>query len=237
MLLGIIPLVMVGLYMGWNWRRTGYLHFSSIAEINLLHYNAAGVVRQVSGPAAEEKWVAAVLREANAQGNFAARQQVIQARAGALLWAHPWLYVRQHVQGMIALFLDPGRFDLSQFLGLASPAGGGFLAQTRSGGLLRALGSLPLGLMAVLTVLLLANALRLGLAVRGFLLLGQGSSVPRYGRWIAGGLLLYVALLTGPLGAARFLVPVWPLLLGLALAGLPRRDVLNVRCEEDGANG
>jgi hypothetical protein len=41
------------------------------------------------------------------------------------------------------------------------------------------------------------------------------------GRWIAVGLLAYVALLTGPLGAARFLVPVWPLWLALALRGLP----------------
>ncbi len=43
-------------------QRTGYFHFSSIAEINLLHYNAAGVVRQLDGPAAEEKWVAGVLQ-------------------------------------------------------------------------------------------------------------------------------------------------------------------------------
>ena len=39
-------------------------------------------------------------------------------------------------------------------------------------------------------------------------------------RWLALGLLLYVAMLTGPLGAARFLVPVWPLLLALALVGM-----------------
>jgi hypothetical protein len=35
-------------------------------------------------------------------------------------------------------------------------------------------------------------------------------------------LVAYVALLTGPLGAARFLVPVWPLWLALALRGLPQ---------------
>ena len=220
LLIGIIPLVVAGLYMGWNWQRTGYLHFSSIAEINVLHYNAAGVVRQVSGPAAEEKWVVAVLHEANAQATFAARQQIIQAQAGAVLRAHPWTYARQHVQGMITLLLDPGRFDLSEFLNLGPSAGGGLLAQTRSVGLLRALESLPLTMMGVLAMVLLANGIRLGAAARGFLLLGRGAPFLRSGRWIAVGLVLYVALLTGPLGAARFLVPVWPLLLALGLVGL-----------------
>lgn len=221
-LIGLVPVVGVIVYMEWNMQRTGYFHFSSIAEINLLHYNAAGVVRQLAGPAAEEQWVTSVLREADAQADFAARQQLIQSRAGVILWAHPAVYARQHVQGMAALFLDPGRFDVSQFLGLVPPAGGGLLAQVRAGGLWRALGHLPLGMLGWLGAVLMVNVVRLVLAGRGFLLLGNSGPTLRYGRWVAAGLLLYVALLTGPLGAARFLVPVWPLLLGLTLVGLQR---------------
>ena len=219
-LVALVPIMAVGLYMGWNEQRTGYFHFSSIAEINLLQYNAAGVVRQVQGPAAEEKWVDAVLQEANAQPSFRARQLLIRARAGAMLWVHPMVYARQQMQGMAAFFLDPGRFDISQFLGLATPAGGGLLAQARAGNLLRAVTSLPLGLLGWLAVVLLANGGRLGLAGRGFRRLSKGVPMLRYGRWVALGLILYVAVLTGPLGAARFLVPVWPLLLGLTLVGL-----------------
>ena len=218
--LGMIPLVVVGLYMEWNWQRTKYFHFSSIAEINLLHYNAAGVVRQIDGRAAEEKWINNVLRAADAEPNFAARQQFIQERAGAVLWAHPVVYARQHMQGMVAMFLDPGRFDISQFLGLNTPDGGALHEQTRAGGLLRAIGRLPLGLLGILGAVLLANVVRLVLAGRGFWQLRKSGPMLRYGRWVAGGLLFYVALLTGPLGASRFLVPVWPLLLGLALEGL-----------------
>lgn len=226
-LIGIGPLIVVGVYMGWNWQRTGYFHFSSITEINLLHYNAAGVVRQIEGPVAEEQWVASVLHQANAQPTFAARQQVIQARAGAVLWAHPVVYGRQHLQGMATLFLDPSRFDISQFIGMAPPVGGGLLAQARADGLWNALVRLPWGMLGMLSLVLLANAARLLLAVRGFWLLGKCRSTLRYGRWLAAGLLLYVALLTGPLGAARFLVPVWPLLLGLALVGLQWEAVPN----------
>ena len=219
-LIGGVPLVVVGLYMGWNKQRTGYFHFSSIAEINLLQYNAAGLVRQLAGPAAEEKWVTQVLQEANAQPDFKARQHLIRARASAMLWAHPVVYARQQAQGMAAFFLDPGRFDVSQFLGLAPPAGGGLLAQARAGKLLRAVVSLPVPLLGWLAMVLLANGSRLVLAIRGLRRLRTEGPMLRYGRWVAVGLLLYVAILTGPLGAARFLVPVWPLLLGLALVGL-----------------
>ena len=222
-----VPLLVVGLYMGWNKQRTGYFHFSSIAEINLLHYNAAGVVREINGAEAEEHWVAAVLREANDQPNFPTRQELIQSRTTAILKEHPMVYARQHAQGMAAMFLDPGRFDISQFLGLAPLPGGGLLAQIRTGGLLRALISLPLGMLSILGLVLLANVVRLVLAVRGFFALKNSAPWLRYGRWVAVGLLFYVAFLTGPLGAARFLVPVWPLLLALALVGLNGPRVLD----------
>ncbi|MDQ2795312.1 MAG: hypothetical protein M3Y12_15070, partial [Bacteroidota bacterium] len=220
LLVGLVPLLAMGAYMLWNQQRTGYFHFSSIAEINLLHYNAAGVVRRARGPAAEEAWVAGVIDLANAQVSFTARQQLIQQKAEAVLWAHPWAYGRQHLLGMAAFFVDPGRFDISEFLGLAPVAGGGLLAQARAGGLWRAIGHLPLGLMTALLGILLANIARLLLAVRGFWRLGRGDRAGQAGRWIAVGLLGYLALLTGPLGAARFLMPAWPLLLGLALMGL-----------------
>ena len=219
-LIGLGPLVVVGLYMGWNAQRTGYFHFSSITEINLLQYNAAGVVRQVAGPAVEEKWVDAVLLAANAQPDFKARQQLIRSRASAVLWAQPVVYARQQAQGMAALLLDPGRFDISQFLGLAPPSGGGFLVQVRAGTLWQAVGRLPLALLGWLGVVLLANAARLALAWRGFWRLSNREPILRHGRWLAVALVLYIAVLTGPLGAARFLVPVWPLLLALVLVGL-----------------
>ncbi|WP_156176053.1 hypothetical protein [Hymenobacter terrenus] len=233
-LIGMMPLVVVVTYMEWNRQRTGYFHFSSIAEINLLHYNAAGVVRQIDGPMAEEKWVAAVLREANTQPDFASRQQLIQARAGAVLWEHPVVYARQHLQGMVTFFLDPGRFDVSEFAGLAPPKGGGLLTQTRAGGLLRAVSRLPLGLLATLSLVFLTNVARLLLAVCGLWQLKNSGPAQRYGGWIVVGLLLYVAFLTGPLGAARFLVPVWPLLLGLALVGLHWGN--SIKREEGGAS-
>lgn len=227
--LGAVPLLLVGAYMAWNGHRTGYVHFSSIADINLLHYNAAGAVRQVRGPAAEEAWVAAVLRRANAQPTFAARQHVIQQAAMAVLRQHPVRYAGQHALGMGTLLLDPGRFDLRTFWG--DDTAPGLLGELRGGGLAglgAALRRQPLALLLALAVVALANFVRLALVLRGLAVGPPGEQPVGWlrlalpaGRWVAVGLLAYVALLTGPLGAARFLVPVWPLWLALALRGLP----------------
>ncbi|GEM_PF-1693534 len=232
LLVGAAPLVLAVGYMGWNWQRTGYFHFSSISTINLLHYNAAGVVRQVRGPAAEEAWVAQTLRQANAQPTFAARQATIETAAVAVVRQYPVRYAAQHLVGMGTFFLDPGRFDSSVFLGQNQSAG--LLAALRSqgvAGVVRGVAQQSALLVALLLITLLANGLRLVLALRGLWRCHpQGSPSQRDwlglatagGRWRVVALLLYLALLTGPLGAARFLVPGWPLLLALALRGLPR---------------
>lgn len=228
---GALPLLLACAYMGWNWQRTGYLHFSSISTINLLHYNAAGVLRQAQGPAAEEAWVAQTLRVANAQPTFAARQGAIETAAATVLRQYPLRYAGQHLLGMGTFLLDPGRFDISVFWGKNQSAG--LLAALRSqglAGLVRGVAQQSVLLIALLILTLAANVLRLALALRGLWRRGlPGAAAPRDwlglatpgGRWRAAGVLLYLALLTGPLGAARFLVPGWPLLLALALRGLP----------------
>ena len=217
-IIGAGPLLAVFLYMSWNMQRTGFFHFSSIAEINLLHYNAAGLVRLTEGADREDQWVSQVLRQANAEPTFASRQSTIRRLSMAELAKHPVVYAKQHVRGMGVFFLDPGRFDISQFFKLTTLPGGGLLSHSQAGSLWSALGRMPLAVLCLLLTVALANAARLVLAVRGFTTLSSGAFEKR-GRWVAVGIILYVSVLTGPLGAARFMVPVWPLLLALSLAG------------------
>ena len=179
-------------------------------------------MRQLEGARVEDVWVTAVLRHADAQPSFAERQAVINAQASAMLWAYPVVYARQQAVGMATFLLEPGRYDIAKALQLPMLPGGGLLAQGRSGGLLRALASLPAGLLVLLGLIGLANGTRLMLAVRGLLILAAGGKMVQVGCWLAAGLVLYVVLLTGPVGATRVLVTVWPLLLALALAGMSK---------------
>ncbi|MET4108780.1 hypothetical protein [Hymenobacter sp. UYP22] len=217
----VVPLLAASLWIARNQQQTGYFHFSSISEINLLRYNARGVLQAAQGPAAAEQFVRATLAAAESRPGFAAQQQYVQQHALAVLVQHPGTLVGQELRGVLTFFLDPGRFDVVHFLRLPQTAGSGLLQLLNQRSYAAALGylrSLPLGLLGGLLLLLSANVVRLFLVLK----FSFNSRYPWAVRWGLVGLVLYVALLTGPLGAARFTVPVLPLLLAAAGAGLTR---------------
>ncbi|RSK32361.1 hypothetical protein [Hymenobacter metallilatus] len=214
-----VPLLVALLWMGRNEARTGYFHFSSIAEINLLRYNARGVLQAAAGPQQAEKFVRASLTAASRQPGFAAQQEYIRRQSMRALLAHPVTCLGQQARGMLTFFLDPGRFDLVHFLRLPQTASSGLLQllnQRSYRAAAQYLGQLPWGVLSALGLLLLANVVRLGLLLR----FGGSRTYSWPARLLLLGVILYVAALTGPLGAARFAVPVLPLLLAGAGAGL-----------------
>ncbi|RSK47296.1 hypothetical protein [Hymenobacter rigui] len=221
-----MPMLVALLWMARNEARTGYFHYSSIAEINLLRYNVRGVLQAAEGPQKAEQFVRATLAAANQQPGFEDRQHYIQQQSIEALLAHPGTYLVQQPRGMLTFFLDPGRFDLVHFLQLPQTASSGLLQllnQRSYGAAVQYLGQLPLGLIVSLGLLLLANVVRLLLLVR----FGGSAGYPWPARLLVLVLPLYVAVVTGPLGAARFTVPVLPLLLAAAGAGLSaKRPVL-----------
>ncbi|MCA8832817.1 hypothetical protein [Hymenobacter pini] len=215
-----LPVVATLGWMARNEARTGYFHFSSITEINLLRYNVRGVLQTTEGPAAAEKFVHGTLAAANQRPTFAEQQQYVQHAGMAALLRHPVAYTGQHLRGMLTLLLDPGRFDAVHFLRLSQPTTTSLLRLLNQGQYIAAaqqLQQLPVGLLLGLGLIFLANVARLGLIIR----FGLTRVYPRAMRLVILGLVAYVALLTGPLGAARFVVPILPLLLAAAGAGLP----------------
>lgn len=218
-LLGAVPLAVALLWMARNEARTGYFHFSSIAEINLLHYNVRGVLQATEGLPAADAFVDTTEAAVGRQLGFRQGQLLLRRRSLAKLRQYPGTYAAQHVRGMANLLLDPGRFDVVYFLGLPQKAGTGLLQQANQGGypaVLAAVRRLPLALLGGLLLVAAGNLLRLALLLR----FACSPGYPQAGRLVLLGLVGYIALLTGPLGAARFAVPVLPLLLAGAGAGL-----------------
>ena len=207
---GALPLAVAILYMSWNYERTGYFHFSSIAEINLLRYNVRAVLRATEGPEAAEAFVVNTVAASERLPDYDAQQHFITAECARVLARNPLAYGVLHARGMVNFFLDPGRFDLVHFLNL--PEEGGLLQSFSAqgyGGIWQKLRGLQPGLLLTLALVFLANLLRLA----ALLLFLFDRRAPLLLRLVVTGLILYVALLTGPLGAARFVVPVFPLLL------------------------
>ncbi|QDA59606.1 hypothetical protein [Hymenobacter jejuensis] len=221
---GLLPLLAALLFQGWNYQRTGYFHFSSIAEINLLRYNVRGVLQQTEGVDSAERFVREVVMKANELPSFAAQQRYITAQSWSVLARYPLVAVRLHMQGTLNCFLDPGRFDWVHFLGLSSQSDAGLLAKLHAKGyaaIWQYARQMPVALLVAFLVIAIANGLRLVLL--GRFLLSRSYAWPL--RLVVAVLVFYVVFLTGPLGAARFLVPVFPLIALSATLGLLQRSI------------
>jgi hypothetical protein len=213
---GLVPLAVLIGYMGWNQYRTGYFHVSSIQGRSLLLYTSRFLLVQEVGETAADARIDRIWQQVQAE-EFAPGQRLLQDSVSVILAEHSTAYAKFHLKGMVNFFLDPGRFDLFEFAGVASPEGG-LLTQFSAGGY-PALGQYllrqPLGLLAALLVIFIGNGLRaLGLVLWAF------TRRPDLTWIIALAPVVYLAFITGINGASRFAVPVYPIMLAL-LFSLP----------------
>ena len=201
---GLVPLAALAL-MALNATWTGRAEVSSIQTLNLVEVNAQRTLARTG--------------EQDAYDRAAARAAAIPAYADRQAWRQAWAvrairdragaYAAVHATGVAAFFLDPGRFDLALFLGLDSD-GGAMAAASRAGpaGALAVLRRQPPALLVALAALLALNA---AVAV-AFLAWTVWGAAPLELRVAALGLVAYVALVTGPVGAARYRLAVAPIL-------------------------
>ena len=215
----VMPLVLLGICTN-NYQKTGYFHFNAIKEVNLLYYNA-NYLLQAQNPAQAEALIDSARARSESQPTFKARQEFMGRTGTEVLLNYPFAYAVFHAKGVFNFFIDPGRFDLYSFFGPEVTGTGteGFLtgfSKNGYAGVGSYLKKQPLGLIFLLLVAGLT-----GLAGLVFLVLFAFnhpiSPVLRSGLLL---IVCYVALLTGPLGAARFRLPVWPLI--VLSAGLYR---------------
>ena len=209
--MGGLPIATILLYCGLNYARTGYYHFSSITAINLLHYNAYHTLLDAEGAAAADSTIAAVRTTAFQIDDFGERETFMKSAATRLLLTHKGTYLKLHLKGMLNFFMDPGRFDLYHFFGLQKTDFKGLLYYfSRDGyrGVFRFLQDQPTVPAFTLVLVMAWNALLL-VSLFNFIFIRQISWEIRV---LGLFLVFYVCAVTGPLGASRFKVPVYPLL-------------------------
>ena len=202
----LLPLTALGLGLAHR-AQTGVFEVSSIQTENLLHQNAGRLLTRLG----DDETMAAIDARADALPTYPERARYQAAEARRILLAHPLAYAGLHLQGVVHFFLDPGRFDLQVFLDQPS-AGSGLMARYSAEGwrgVLRGLVGLPPLQTAVLALLFVWNAAVL--AAFGWWLLRADVPLPiRLALFVLVG---YVALVTGPVGAARYRLAIYPLML------------------------
>jgi hypothetical protein len=196
----------------YNRSVTGYFHYSSIKAANMLTYNAGYFVFAKGGQAEADSFHNSTMRKADATATYGERMQVIEKECAKVIKDDPSGYAKLHIAGMFNLMLDPGRFDLYHFLQLPKEQKKGLFHQLNRdgyGAIKEYLSSISWPVFLTLLLVGLWNVL----VFLSLLFFVFNRKIPLFVRMLLLILIGYIVMLTGPVGASRFKVPLYPLLL------------------------
>lgn len=199
-----------------NQHATGYYHYSSIKNINQLKYNARYTLIDAQGEAYADSVVADVIQQAAAAENYGDRLTIMNNAANDIIIAHPLSFAKVYVKGVIAFFLDPGRFDMFHFFALEEKGTLGLMHEMQTKGLSAVSSYIQKAPVAVLLLLFICLVWN-GIVAAAFIYFAFTCTNHPL-RNIVMIFVLYVALATGPVGVSRYRVPLFPFLLTSVMA-------------------
>jgi len=211
-LIGIVPIILIQIYSFWNFKRTNYHQFSSIQTINLVQYNTYYYNVQQKGLDQANLFLDDQLRKADSIKSYPERQRFLENASKRIIIENLIGYSWFHFKGMIRFFLDPGRFDLSNFIGIEKKGNVGFFERLNTVGLRGVINYLfeqNVFLIFALFLIGLANLLK----TVGLILFLFSRQIDIRFRLTILFIVGYIAFATGPLGASRFMMPLIPFLI------------------------
>ncbi|NBP05273.1 MAG: hypothetical protein EBV15_03495 [Bacteroidetes bacterium] len=200
----VLPALTVLIVSWFNKHQTGVFHYTSMPVTNAFEYNIRNLVKvQTSGDETYYKMAAQKLDSLDFSGKYNFMQRETQ-RAISM---SPLKYIFLHIKGSAKAVLDPGRYDFVAFFQL--PQGRGFMDDSTSG----FWASQPpaywfyiifFGLLALLKAVLTMITLFF-------------KKFPQ--KWILLFPIIYTLAVVGPVGSARYLLPVMPIFIIFAAIG------------------
>lgn len=110
-----IPLIALQSYMFFNKSETGYKHFSSIENINLINFNLYYFKCKTESEPKAKVWLDSVHNIADKKTNFAEKNIYLKNIAKNEIKQHLFKYSFYHFYTSIRGIFDPGRFDTMTF--------------------------------------------------------------------------------------------------------------------------
>ena len=201
--LSILPFLSWFTICKQNEKLTGVFHYSSIGYINLLHYNTNLYLNQAIGKAETERLLEPLMIVPHTKHEFKQNYTQVNNVCKEALLYHIGGYFLYHSKGVAYFFLDPGRFDLYNFFRIEEGNSTGFLHKGANGNRLKSMFNEHPVVSVSLVLIFIVNILKT-LGFIGFLWVQRKNRLV----WAAAIVVFYIALLTGPLGASRFALPV-----------------------------
>lgn len=232
-LAALLPVAGIMLYSWWNLERTGKYHFSSIQSFNaIFYYN--NYFQAVRGQEAAQLFLDNEKQKIAQLPTFPQRYDYAHARGWQLLRENFADYALYHLKRSLLFYLEPGKGEIDLFTGRMTLTGL-YTAQTESFRDVLASGSWQ----QVQHYIRTQPTTWLALIILGINLVKCAGVLlffwyARVHRWSKLFLLLgftYFALITGPIAAPHYVLPVSLLFAGCAVRGFAwwqsRRTILN----------
>jgi hypothetical protein len=216
LLLSLIPLILLFTYQYRNYRQTGVFEVSSLVTANVLDFNINFFLAQTEGKQTADSTISAIDSISTLQGTYKDKVAFKKQQTIVIIKQQPVRFFIYHAKGMAGFFLDPGRFDLVNFFNLNAEKTNGLLYLINQVGFKGALVFLlkhSFLLLLVLAIIFILNTFKF-LFFIGFIFQGN---INKYMKWFILFLIFYIAFLTGPIGVARYIMPLAPLYIGCGL--------------------
>jgi hypothetical protein len=197
----VLPITTVFLVSWINFRQTGIIHYTSMPVTNAFEYNIRNLTKETSS----ENYYHAAAMKMNRK-RFSEKYRFMKTATQQAIRLSPIKYAYLHIFGAFKTLIDPGRYDFAAFFRL--PQGSGFMQNSGWG----VWPSQPPLLWVYIVIFALIGLLKTTLAT--FAVFN-----PLKHKWILLFPVLYTLLVVGPVGSARYLLPVMPLLIILAAVG------------------
>ncbi len=216
LLISLIPLILLLTYQYRNYRQTGVFEVSSIVTANVLDFNLYFFIAKTDGMQTADSTISAIDSLSALQGSYKEKVAFKKQHSIEIVMKRPVKYALFHTKGLAGFFLDPGRFDLVNFFNLNAEKINGLMFKINQIGLKGALLFLlkhSFILLSFLAIIFVSNLFKFYCFIRFIF----QRNMNKYGKGLLLFMIFYVAFLTGPLGVARYIMPLAPLYLGCGL--------------------
>lgn len=186
-----------------NKHLTSVFHYSSIGYINLLHYNTNLFLVAKYGNAEAAKQLEPLMITPATKSEFKKNYRDVNTKCKEILLKNGFSYSIYHLKGVLYFFLDPGRFDLYNFFRVETTNSQGFLHKGASFQKVKDMLNSHPAIVTLLVLVFLGNLIKT-IGFLGYIWINRSNKMVVF----LASLVFYIALLTGPLGASRFALPV-----------------------------
>jgi hypothetical protein len=207
----IMPLIIFSLSF-YNYYTTGCFHYSSIKEMAMLGNNGAFLFVKVYGEEEGTKKIIEVRNHLDSIKDFSNLIKEEDRIGYEIAMNHKFEYIKFHTAGMVNFFLDPGRFDINNFLGIKEANNSGLLYTfTKEGylGILKFILKQPIYIITYLVFMFIVNIIMIVSLINFIFVKNVNAAIKIF----LFSIILYLCLFAGPLGTMRYKVHIIPLLL------------------------